>query len=59
MNVFTPGKISGTETQEDRRCLRCDGQPSLVRQMLDSRSGKTIRMFKCRCGEQTWVADPP
>src|ERR1700743_2284092 len=35
-------------------CPRCDAMPSLVRQMLDSRTGKTVRMFECECGERVW-----
>ena len=48
-------KLSGKETCEDRRCERCDAQPRLVREMLDSRSGKTVRMFECKCGERAWA----
>jgi hypothetical protein len=29
-------------------------RPKLVRTMLNSQNGRTIRMFKCDCGEQTW-----
>jgi hypothetical protein len=44
---------------EDRRCPRCDAQPVLVHQMLDSRNGKTVRMFECKCGEKTWSEQGP
>jgi hypothetical protein len=30
-------------------CPQCGAKPSLVRQMLDSRTGGTERMFECRC----------
>jgi transposase, IS5 family len=30
---------------------RCDVQPCLVRQILDSRTGRSIRMFERKCGE--------
>jgi hypothetical protein len=33
---------------------RCDATPGLVRQMLDSRTGMTVRMFECKCGEHSW-----
>ena len=36
-------------------CNSCGEKPALVRTMLDSLSGRTVRMFKCRCGEQTWT----
>jgi hypothetical protein len=25
--------------------------------MLNSHNGRTVRMFKCECGEQTWSED--
>ena len=53
MNFFSTGKPPGKETQ-DRRCPRCDAQPRLVRQILDPRTGRSIRMFECKCGERTW-----
>ena len=54
MNFFSSDKPSGKETREDRRCQRCDAQPRLVRQILDPRTGRSIRMFECKCGERTW-----
>jgi hypothetical protein len=52
MDYFSPEKM--TRTQEDHRCSNCDTQRMLIYQMLDSRSGKTIRMFECKCGERSW-----
>ena len=46
------------ETANVRRCPRCDAATRFVGQMLDSVKGRTIRMFRCHCGEQTWVSDP-
>ena len=46
------------ETANVRRCPYCDAAPRFVGQMLDSVKGRTIRMFRCHCGEQTWVSDP-
>jgi hypothetical protein len=61
MNFFNGDKLSGKETQWDRRCPHCDAQPRLVpeqprlvREMMDSRTGRIIRMFECKCGERTW-----
>jgi hypothetical protein len=42
------------ETREDRRCTKCDAEPRLIHRMLDPRTGKTIRMFECKCGTRTW-----
>src|SRR5690349_11458220 len=36
------------------RCSRCDAMPSLVRRILDSRTGKTVRIFECKCGKHSW-----
>jgi hypothetical protein len=38
-------------------CGYCDKKPALVRTMLNSHNGRTVRMFKCECGEQTWSED--
>jgi hypothetical protein len=38
-------------------CHHCGGKPVMVRTMLDSLSGRTVRMFKCGCGEQAWLED--
>ena len=57
MNYFSTSQLTGTETTEPRRCSRCAAEPKLVCKMLDSNKGRTISMFKCQCGEQTWVSD--
>jgi hypothetical protein len=38
-------------------CTTCGKKPSQVRTMLNSQTGRTVRMFKCDCGEQTWTED--
>jgi hypothetical protein len=43
MNYYHGDKLSGKESREDRRCVKCDVQPLLVLTMLDPRSGKNIR----------------
>jgi len=37
------------------RCGRCAAEPRLVQEMLDPRTGSTLRMYKCHCGEQIWT----
>jgi hypothetical protein len=37
-----------------RTCSQCDKKPAMVRSMLNPKTGRTVRMFKCECGEQTW-----
>ena len=53
-NDFKNEVFSGYEPNPIRACHHCGAKPDLVRTMLDSLSGRTIRMFKCKCGEQTW-----
>ncbi len=36
-----------------RKCRVCDQELELIR-MLDSRTGKLIRMFECQCRERVW-----
>jgi hypothetical protein len=40
-----------------RSCNRCGGVMAIVRTMLNSTTGKTIRMFECTCGERAWSED--
>lgn len=37
-----------------RTCSHCGDKPVRLRSMLDPVRGRTIQMFKCECGEQTW-----
>jgi hypothetical protein len=58
MNFISTKPMTNSETKEPRRCIRCGAEPKLVGTMLDSNKGRTIRMFRCQCGEQTWVSEP-
>jgi hypothetical protein len=40
-----------------KACGWCDKKPELFLSMLNSTNGRTVRMFKCECGEQTWTED--
>jgi hypothetical protein len=40
-----------------RTCSSCGEQPALALSMLNPQNGRTVRMFKCECGEQTWSED--
>jgi hypothetical protein len=40
-----------------RPCNRCGAVPIEVQALLDSRKGKSMRIMRCRCGEQTWSED--
>jgi hypothetical protein len=40
-----------------RSCIRCGEVMAIMRTMLNSTTGKTIRMFECSCGERAWPED--
>jgi len=54
MNFFSIDKFSGQKTHEVSRCIECDAEPRLVHNILEPRTGRTIRMFECKCGAHTW-----
>jgi len=39
------------------RCERCGAQSKLILSMLDARKGQSIRIYECRCGQQTWTTN--
>ena len=39
------------------RC-RCGARPRLSLDMLNTRTGGALRLYKCRCGEQVWIEHP-
>jgi len=58
MNFISTKQMTGSETKKTGSCTRCGAEPQLVGTMLDSNKGRTIRMFRCQCGEQTWIFEP-
>jgi hypothetical protein len=54
MNVFTSSASAILKADEASQC-RCGARPLLVRKMMDSRNGMTVRMFECQCGQRTWT----
>jgi hypothetical protein len=36
------------------RCPTCAGFPRLLTSILQPRSGKTVKLFRCDCGERIW-----
>jgi len=55
-NEFKNEVFSSYEPNPIPACHLCGEKPVMVRAMLDSLTGRTFRMFKCKCGEQTWSA---
>jgi hypothetical protein len=56
MDCIDQVECAGNKAREnnDISCPRCAIRPLLVMVMLDSCKGKTIRVFRCRCGELVW-----
>jgi len=43
------------ETQDtQRRCPTCGAFPRVIQTVLDSRKGKIVYLFQCRCGKLMW-----
>jgi len=40
------------------RCRQCRAVPRLVHKILNARTGGSLRMYKCECGEQMWCDRP-
>jgi hypothetical protein len=57
MNFISTTRMTDSGINEPRRCIRCGAETKLVGTMLDSNKGRTVRMFKCQCGEQTWISE--
>ena len=51
---FLYDKFPNSEARGEFRC-RCGAQPKLLRKMMDPRTGMTVRMFECQCGERSWT----
>lgn len=56
-NDFRNEVFSSYDPAPVRACSQCDKKPAVVRTMLNPHNGRTVRMFKCECGEQTWSED--
>ncbi|WP_439370899.1 hypothetical protein [Bradyrhizobium sp. DASA03120] len=54
MELFKAEKVGEADSRSLKTCRVCAQKLEHVRAILDSRSGKLIQMFKCRCGERTW-----
>jgi formate dehydrogenase maturation protein FdhE len=54
-NEFKNEVFRSFEPNPVRLCNACGEKPALIRTMLDSLNGCTVRMYKCNCGEQTWA----
>ena len=51
IEIFCSEKV--VEDRSNETC-RCGEKLALVRVIVDSLTGDTVRLFKCQCGERTW-----
>jgi hypothetical protein len=56
-NEFKNEVFSSYDPNPITACGRCGDKPALIVKMLNPQNGRTVRMFKCGCGEQTWAED--
>jgi hypothetical protein len=38
----------------EQRCPNCGATPRLRHKLLDVHTGRTVRLFECRCGKLVW-----
>jgi hypothetical protein len=51
---FLSSEFSAPKTLDKPPC-KCGAQLRVVRKMMDPRTGMTVRMFECQCGERNWT----
>jgi hypothetical protein len=56
IDEFKNEVFTGFELNPVAVCL-CGEKPALVHTILNPENGRTVRMFKCKCGERTWSED--
>lgn len=56
-NEFKNEVFTAFEPNPIQMCGHCGEKTSPVLTMLNPLNGRTVRMFKCECGEQTWSED--
>jgi hypothetical protein len=54
MDTYGDERSLAKTTREDRRCTGCGARPHLIQTLLDSRHGKSVRIFECKCGKLIW-----
>jgi hypothetical protein len=57
-NDFKNEVFSSFDPNPVRTCTHCGEKPAQIgTTLLNPLNGRTIRMFKCKCGEQSWSED--
>lgn len=55
MTAHHQEKLPAQQTQDQQpRCPACAAFPRLTQSVLDTRKGKTVRLYQCQCGELMW-----
>jgi hypothetical protein len=57
MDYYAGERSLAKSTQEDRRCIDCGARPHVIRTLLDTRHGKSVRVFECQCGKLIWEGE--
>jgi hypothetical protein len=53
-----PAAAESFKSPDEVRCRRCNATPRPAYKLLNPRTGVTLRMYKCECGEQMWIDLP-
>ena len=53
MGDYQQSRSEQVTTSPSQKCAAC-GAPVRVLTMLDSRSGRTVHVFKCDCARSNW-----
>jgi hypothetical protein len=56
MSIFSAETMARIAAAPIRLC-GCGLKPKLFKTLMNSQNGRTIRLFKCECGEQVWSED--
>jgi hypothetical protein len=56
MSIFSAETIAKVAAAPIKLC-GCGLKPKLVKTLMNSQHGRTIRLFRCDCGEQSWSED--
>jgi hypothetical protein len=43
---------------QELRCHACSAVPRLAQRILDPKTGKTLRLYRCECGQRVWGSSP-
>jgi hypothetical protein len=54
LRLFRAEKVAEFQSPSGRRCWFCGQKLELVRTFVDVRTGDTIHIFECECGERVW-----